>query len=344
MEIQHFRWLRENRARYNLGSSGVKPFTLQEIEKMGEPGNIVDSLVSIYGVERRNILITHGTQEGNFVILSALKDRVNRVITVLPEYEPIRVLPNFLGLNRIEISIAGGFDAIYEVLRRGDALFLSNPNNPLGVYLGVKELIELSQEAVGRGFYVVLDSIFLEFVMRDLRNLPLDHIIYTSSTSKFYTTDKFKIGWAVGDEEVLKRAGGILDLVSPGPVDLEAELASILLNHRDFVRERNLGIIRPNIETLRGALNQVRDWVDLLYSEHMPIAYLRIKCGKTTGTALARELLKQDVLVVPGQYFAKDDGVRVGLATMDKEQFKQATEIIINTVNKQCTQNTNQRT
>ena len=62
MEISHLTWLRTHRARYDLSSSGAKPIPLDEVMKLGEAGNFIEDLMNVYGIDRKNLAITHGAQ------------------------------------------------------------------------------------------------------------------------------------------------------------------------------------------------------------------------------------------------------------------------------------------
>lgn len=338
MEIGHFTWLRTHRAKYDVSSSGVKPIQLDEIIKLGEASNFIEDLMSIYGVDRRNLAITHGTQEGNFAALTALRELglIERVITVIPEYEPIRVLPKFLRLRQTELNINESLTELFNNIERGSALFFSNPNNPLGTFLNKKLLWELSDELRRRNAYAVIDSIFLEFVENNLKDLPMENIIFTFSTSKFYTMNEIKVGWVVGDNEIVKEINGIIDLVSPLVIDLNLKYVSILLRNRSWVRERNLGIIIPNVDTMRKVINEISDYVSISYVEYMPILYIRTKCQEITGSTFANKLLSRDILTVPGQYFGKDDGIRIGLGSVKRDIFEEAMRIIMNAINEEC--------
>jgi len=337
MEIGHFKWLRSHTARYNLSSSGVMPITLGELVKLGQPGNIIDELTSTYAIDKVNIALTHGTQEGNFAALSALRELgIDRVVTVVPEYEPIRALPRFLGLRHIEVEVHETLLEVINHIEPGAVLLLSNPNNPTGLFLDRKLLWELSDSLRRRNAYAVLDSIFLEFVEEDLRQLPLENVVYTFSTSKFYTMSELKVGWVIGDEAIIKGINGIIDLVSPLVLELDLGYASILIRSRKWVRERNLGIIRPNVEVMRRLIDALSGGVKVYYTEYMPIFYMRVDCRGLTGTSLAEGLLARDVLVVPGHYFGKDDGVRVGLGSVKPETFEIAMKTIVNVVNSEC--------
>jgi aspartate/methionine/tyrosine aminotransferase len=337
MEIGHFKWLRSHTARYNLSSSGVMPITLGELVKLGQPGNIIDELTSTYTIDKVNIALTHGTQEGNFAALSALRELgIDRVVTVVPEYEPIRALPRFLGLRHIEVEVHETLLEVINHIEPGTVLLLSNPNNPTGLFLDRKLLWELSDSLRRRNAYAVLDSIFLEFVEEDLRQLPLENVVYTFSTSKFYTMSELKVGWVIGDEAIIKGINGIIDLVSPLVLELDLGYASILIRSRKWVRERNLGIIRPNVEVMRRLIDALSGGVKVYYTEYMPIFYMRVDCRGLTGTSLAEGLLARDVFVVPGHYFGRDDGIRVGLGSVKPETFEIAMKTIINVVNSEC--------
>ncbi|WP_054857692.1 pyridoxal phosphate-dependent aminotransferase [Vulcanisaeta sp. JCM 16159] len=338
MEIGHLTWLRTHNAKYNVSSSGVLPIPLNEIEGLGEAGNLTDELMHIYGVDRGNLAITHGTQEGNFAALTALRELglIEHVITVIPEYEPIRVLPKFLHLRQTELNIDDSLTELFNHIEMGSALFFSNPNNPLGIFLNKKLLWELSDELRRKKAYAVIDSIFLEFVENNLRGLPMENMIFTFSTSKFYTMNELKVGWVIGDNKVIKEINGVIDLVSPLVIDLNLRYTSILLRNRNWVKERNLGIIVPNIDTMRKMINDAHDYVNISYVEYMPIFYMRIRCQGITGSDLARKMLSKDVLTVPGQYFGKDDGIRVGLGSVKRDIFEEAMRIIMNVINEEC--------
>jgi len=337
VEIGHFTWLRTHTAKYNVSSSGVMPITLDELLKLGEPGDLIQELTSLYAVDKRNLALTHGTQEGNFTALSALKELgIEEVVTVIPEYEPIRTLPRFLGLRQIEVEIHESLTETLNHVKPGTALFISNPNNPTGMHLNKKLLWELSDMLRRKNAYAVLDSIFLEFVDEDLRELPTENMVYTFSTSKFYTMNELKAGWVIGEEDIIKRINGIIDLVTPLVLNLDLGYAAILIRNREWIRKRNLDIIRPNQETLKQLTKNLTEKTKVHYHEHMPIAYIELKCQQTTGTTIAQELLTRDTLVIPGKYFGKDNGIRIGLATTEPNQFKTAMETITNTVNNQC--------
>jgi hypothetical protein len=97
-----------------------------------------------------------------------------------------------------------------------------------------------------------------------------------------------------------------------------------------------MDIIMPNTETLRDLSKALGNKARVYYSDYMPITYIEINCRELTGTVLAEELLTKDVLVVPGKYFSKDNGIRIGLGSVRPEAFETAMKIIINVINNEC--------
>ncbi|WP_292000319.1 pyridoxal phosphate-dependent aminotransferase [Caldivirga sp.] len=335
MEIGHFKWLSEHKADLNIASSGMIPVSKDDIEKLGKPVDIMGVLTSIYNVPIKSVALTHGTQEGNFAALSAIKSMVDQVVTVIPEYEPIRVLPSFLGLKGIEVKVSDGLGELINYVKPKTALFFSNPNNPLGVYLSKGEIRDLADEARRKGSYLIIDSIFLEFITSDLRDLPIENTAYTFSTSKFYTVDSFKIGWIIGDDKIIQRAVNVINLVSPLVMGLEAAYASIILQNREWFRRRNLSIILPNQESLMRISESLSSIIKVSYFSNMPIAYITTKCS-VDSLELANELLSRGVLTVPGYYFGISNGIRVGLGSVSHDVFTKALNVMAKVIEDLC--------
>jgi Aspartate/tyrosine/aromatic aminotransferase len=137
-----------------LANSGVAK--LEVSSPAGVPP-LEEAVASVYGVSLGEVALTAGAQEGNFLAFAAARPEV--VITVVPEYEPIYGLPEAFGVRHVEVR-----DVWEAELRPGALLFFSNPNNPTGRFLPLKELWELADDARRKGAYLLLDVIFSDFV------------------------------------------------------------------------------------------------------------------------------------------------------------------------------------
>ncbi|KUO87577.1 MAG: hypothetical protein AT715_05190 [Thermoproteus sp. JCHS_4] len=305
--IETFEWLRGISARWDLANSGVWPLDYREY--LAEPGvDLADAVSQTYGADRGSIALTSGAQEGNFLALWALRKKARRAVVFLPEYEPIYRLPSELGY---ETATASG-DPLQRV-EGGAVILLSNPNNPTGRYLDVRRLRELADEARRRGSYLVVDAVFADFV-DDPRGLPEEAAVFNFSTDKFFTSS-VRVGWSLGDREVVRAMAEAKDLFNPGPKELEARAGYGFLARRAEVKRRNAAWISENWAALRRAVG-----TPVEYREHMPVAFLRLGYD---GEEAARRLLARGVASVPGRFFGVRDALRVGLARVRPEEFKE---------------------
>ena len=306
--METFRWIREKTAEYDLANSGVAKL---DAFSNGDAPPLEEVLAELYGVSKQELVLTAGAQEGVFLSFLALKP--SYVVTVVPEYEPITKLPQYLGVRQIQV--ANVWDA---PLGQGGLILFSNPNNPTGRFLGRKELAELADEARRREAYLVVDIIFSDFVTDDVRDLPLEGVVYAHSTDKFYTSD-IRVGWAFGDRKIVEKIRYLKDLANPGPRDFEKRAAARLVSRRAEIKKRNLSIIRPNAEALLAA------FPNAVYKPDMPVALVPTKCD---DVELAERLLARGVKTVPGRFFQAPYSIRVGLGVEEPGRFRQALGIL----------------
>ncbi|WP_449462328.1 aminotransferase class I/II-fold pyridoxal phosphate-dependent enzyme [Tardisphaera miroshnichenkoae] len=309
MQIGHFQWMRTHKAGFDLSSSGVTPVNPEDLEPIDT--DVLSLLGELYSVSSDEIALVHGTQEGNFLSLVAIRHQVERAFGFLPEYEPIRVLPSALGLSA---SVAQEMP-----LPRSSVLLASNPNNPTGKYMSADDLEELSEELEAARSFAVIDSVFSDFVGLKAK-LPLPNVIVTGSTSKFYTISGVKLGWVIAEKQLIDEIKGYADLISPGPFDLELKYAARAIAHKKWFEERNAATISQNEREL-ARLD------DVLHVQGMPIAFLASHCGEDS-ISLANRLLRLGVMTIPGHYFGVKTGLRVGLGSVNPSDFKEAVELI----------------
>ncbi|MEZ0318776.1 MAG: aminotransferase class I/II-fold pyridoxal phosphate-dependent enzyme [Pyrobaculum sp.] len=301
--MELFKWIRTAPGEYDLANSGVAPIETEE----AEAPPLEQVVAALYGVDASEVALTSGAQEGVYLAYLALKPR--RVATVYPEYEPIWRLPEMLGAEHRE------YKTPWEVeLSPGTVFIFSNPNNPTGRFLTPRELWDLADEARRRGAYLVVDIIFSDFVAEDLKNLPLENIVYAHSTDKFYTS-RLRVGWGVADRAIAEKIRQLKDLINPGPRPAERNAGAALLAKREEIRRRNYEIIDKNASLL------LRLFPQAVYNPHMPIALVPTQCD---DYELATRLLKAGVKTVPGRYFKAPRSIRIGLGVEPYERFEKA--------------------
>ncbi len=99
-----------------------------------------------------------------------------------------------------------------EILSHKPSLvFVCNPNNPTGVYLGVEEVSYLAEAAQSVGALLVLDEAYVGFVEARWDSLPLlegsiaDNLVVFRSMTKDYALTGLRLGYAVATPENIGR-------------------------------------------------------------------------------------------------------------------------------------------
>ena len=123
-----------------------------------------------------------------------------------------------------EKNLTADVDAILAcVTERTRVVFLANPNNPTGTYLGIEEVRRLRAGLRG-DIVLVLDAAYAEYVGRNDYEAGIelvattDNTVMTRTFSKIHGLAGLRIGWAYCPQniaETLNRIRGPFNLSSP---------------------------------------------------------------------------------------------------------------------------------
>lgn len=109
------------------------------------------------------------------------------------------------------------------VTSRTRVLFIANPNNPTGSYLGVDEMTELRRRLPG-DVLLVIDSAYAEYVGRNDYSAGVemveagDNVVMTRTFSKIYGLGGIRLGWAYcppAVADVLNRVRNPFNVATP---------------------------------------------------------------------------------------------------------------------------------
>ena len=99
-------------------------------------------------------------------------------------------------------------DILSKVTRKTKVVFLANPNNPTGTYIGKKELMHLRKKLRSDILLVVDDAYFEYLKQKDyLPGLRLfsrhKNVLVTRTFSKVYGLAGLRIGWGYASKEII---------------------------------------------------------------------------------------------------------------------------------------------
>lgn len=161
-----------------------------------------------FGCEEEEILVGAGVSELiQLVALSFIKNRALIPKHTYGEYEAVvRVMD--AEIKRIEmptLKIHSGL--IVEQLKEDDVIFLCNPNNPTGEYLGKKEIEGIIEKAETVDALLVIDEAYVDFVKSAFPSHDLisstQNLIILKSLTKSYAIPGVRIGYAISSPGVI---------------------------------------------------------------------------------------------------------------------------------------------
>jgi aspartate/methionine/tyrosine aminotransferase len=351
MKIDPFameRWqsLWENEVRYNLSESGVHPMTVLELFEIADleaaevlltqrlfynPSNgspeLRAAIASLYpGADERNVLVTNGSAEANFVTALHLLEPGDNVVFMVPNYM------QWWGLGRLfggevrtfplveERRWAPDLDALRRAVdARTRAIVVTNPNNPTGAVLSEDEMAEIAAVADRAGAWLIADEVYAGAELDGPRTPSFwgraERVIVTNGLSKAYGLPGLRIGWIVAPRDLVEQLWGTKDYTTIAPGTLSDLCAQTALRPdvRERIRARTQKILRTNLPVLLDWLAAQGDLFRCVPPRAGAIAFVRY-AADVPALELTRRLKdEQDVLLVAGEHFGFGDRfLRIG--------------------------------
>jgi aspartate/methionine/tyrosine aminotransferase len=285
------------------------------------PSPLREAIAARYGVSPANVLVTAGATHALFLLGGCLIEPGDRVAVETPGYQAIRHLPTLFGAHPIPLErpLENRFrpdparaEALFRIGVR--LLLLSDLHNPSGVGLLPEEIRQIAEAAERHGARLLVDEIYAEFLPREKRPAAFrlhPAAITVTGATKAFGFGGVRIGWALAEEELVRRAYAFNDYVTvliPSP---SARLALRLLR----------GIV-PIEERLRAAVAARRAVFEAWLAEEKRVAcvppdggivaFPRLPEGMN-GARFAKDLAERErVRVVPGEFFGAERHVRIG--------------------------------
>jgi len=343
MQVQY-----ENVVDYNLSESGVLPLKLSELlDGQGDPEIFLNQelcypeadgspllrerIAQFYPDCRpSNITVINGASEANYVSLWTLLEKGRRLAFMLPNYM------QGWGLGR---AYAEGVDTFHLVLReengqrrwaldvdelrqvvtpKTNVILVTNPNNPTGAVLNEDEMEVVVETARRVGAWIISDETYRGAEVEGDTSPTFwgryEKVVVTSGLSKAFALPGLRIGWAVAPEEMIEQIWIHHDYVTTTPGFLNDRLAAIAMEpvRREAILARTRKIIRSNLPLLEEWLNEYSHLFHYARPVAGAIAYFEYDFPINSTDLINRLLKEKSVLLVPGDQFGLDKGIRVG--------------------------------
>jgi aspartate/methionine/tyrosine aminotransferase len=340
MERMQSEW--ENRVAHNLSESGVHPMTVAELldpsdreEILGERLLYVQSngsealraaVAALYpGADARNVVVTNGTAEANYISIWRLVEPGDEVVMMLPNYMQIWGVVRGQGATvvpwklREEKAWAPDVDELSRILTpRTRLVVVCNPNNPTGSILTRDAMREIVDRTARSGAWLLVDEVY-RGAEREGEETPTfwgmyDRLLVTCGLSKAYALPGLRIGWVVGPAQTIAELWGRKDYLTISPGALSDVLARKALRPdvRARILARTRGILRANYPALEEWVSGHGDELRMVPPRAGAIAYARYAWPVNSTELVTRLRDEHGVLVVPGDHFGMDHYLRIG--------------------------------
>lgn len=274
-----------------------------------------------------NIIITAGTSGAIFLLFSSIFDPGDEVILPDPYFVLYQQILNFLGVKIKYLDTYPDFHINMEKLEKligskTKAIILNSPNNPTGAVYTKKEIKAIIRIAKKKNILIVSDEIYdtYDYDQKFFSSASIyEKTILLGGFSKSHSITGWRIGYAYGPSEIISAMN-----------KLQQYTFVCAPSFAQYAMLGNVSVIsKKEITSYKKKRNFVYENLKDLYELNIPkgafYAFIKIPAGQKN---FVNKLLKNNLLVVPGEIFSQKKGYfRISFAVPD-EELKKGIEIL----------------
>jgi aspartate/methionine/tyrosine aminotransferase len=343
-EMERMMSLFEQDVEYNLSESGVHPMLLGELlaDDSELKARLLDSdlnyphvngipelrqhIARMYsGANERNVLVTVGAIEANYITTRTLLSPGDEIVIMLPNYMQIWGIARNHGLStkifhlREDQGWAPDLDELEKVVSPQTKLIaICNPNNPTGRILTEAEMDAIIHIAARVNAWILADEVYsgaerLTDIQTPSFFSRYPKVIAVGSMSKAYGLPGLRIGWAVGPTDTLTDIWTRHEYTTISATMLSNKLAALALSPemRPRILQRTRGYIRQGYPVLKQWMDSHENTFSLNPPDAAAIAFARYHLEINSTTLAERLRREKSTLIVPGDHFGMDHFLRI---------------------------------
>lgn len=281
------------------------------------------------------VIVSSGAKQSIMVALHAILDPKDEVIFPTPYWVSYPEMVKLAGGVPVAVTAAdGSFQPTFEEITGAvgpytKAIVLNSPNNPSGVMYDDDLVARIVEFCEHKQIWLIMDDTYNRLVFDGRaptncyaftqHDIDESRVVVVNCVSKMYAMTGFRIGWAVGNRELIRAMSNIQSQQTSGPAAPSQWAAVGALNG-----------VQNSIEALRVTLENNRN---VLVSRLEAIPGVKVR--KPNGTfytfpdfsafekssqKLAAFLLERvRVVTVPGKEFGMEGHLRISFCGAQKE-------------------------
>lgn len=267
-------------------------------------------------------------EEAIFIAMHTLLQPGDEVICTFPAYQSLYEIAHSLSCSvtywKFELG-TGGWELDLEQLRanltpKTRLLILNFPHNPTGYLPSRETFLSVLDTARSQDAYVFSDEMYRLLEYDPSRQLPAACDVYEkaitlSGLSKAFALPGLRIGWLASQDRTLPERWLTFKDYTTICNSAPAEVLGIMaLRAREFILERNRGIIRENLHLAQDFFADHQDQFRWIQPEAGSVAFPQWRGPGPVDDFCQGILERQGVMIVPGSIFDyPGDHFRIGL-------------------------------
>ena len=181
-----------------------------------------------------NVIVSSGAKQSLMVLLHAILDPKEEVIFPVPYWVSYPEMVKIAGGVPIAVTARdGGFQPTLEEMSDAmgpytKAVILNSPNNPSGVVYSDEFVAGMVEMCEKRNLYLIMDDTYNRLIFdgrtptncykfTGVHSLDSSKLVVINCVSKMYAMTGFRIGWAVGNRELIRAMTNIQSQETSGP-------------------------------------------------------------------------------------------------------------------------------
>lgn len=307
---------------------------MQEIQDYPDPVSheLCEILAERNNVNPNNILIAAGSESIIAILCRTFFLNNEEAITAAATFVGFFVQANIRGISLKRIPVTSDYrfdlDAMADAVNhRTKMIYIANPNNPTGTYI-TKTEFERFMQKVPADVLVVMDEAYYEFA-KDVPDYPhsldydFDNVITLRTFSKAYGLAGFRIGYAIGSEEIISNMKKTKLTFEPATPAQTAAIAA--LGDLDFL-EKSCNVV----EQSKKRLYDFFDEHQISYVRSLSNSVMMILPNDEQAIDFTQAMLREGVILRRVNAFGLPNCVRITVGReKEMKHFEQSFERVM---------------
>lgn len=349
-KIEEWMNMYEASALYDLSATCIKPLSVYELFELAKVRDIPVfqrplDYGSITGSERlkiaiqalytnqeiKNITVTHGAIGANQLIFNSLLEKGDEVVCIVPTYQQHYSIPESIGANvklyflKEENNWLPDMEELSQVVTsKTKLLCLNNPNNPTGAVIPNWLLEEIAELGKRNHVWILSDEVYRGLnLIGHPYSLSIADLyergISVGSMSKTYSLPGLRVGWVCAREDLISEINHQRQYNTISVSILDEYFASIALENKEAIAERNFNIMRMGIDNFSEWLTN-EPLVKCVIPNGGTTALVKYNKDMTSRNLCKRVQNRTGVALLPGETMEMEGYVRIGFCATALKQ------------------------